>query len=264
MPEGIEIEIYRQAAEQTVGRTVKTVSAPDPWYLKDGLEAQELVAMLGGRTITGMRRRGKLMIVDFDDEKDDPIRLGLRFGMTGRLIVDGVAAIKHLEYASRRSDPSWVRFALGFEGGGDLFIHDPRRLGAVVLDPNEDALGVDMGSISLDQCQSRIFVGHVALKARLLDQARISGVGNLIADEALWRAGIDPARPAGSLTPQEQEHFCKVLRSTVADLTAQGGSHTGTLYESRVRGGLCPSDGAELARRQVGGRTTYSCPAHQR
>jgi len=263
MPEGIEIEIYRQAAEAVVGRTVSTVSAPDAWYLKDGLSATDLQAMIGGQTIAAVRQRGKLMIIDFGVEAQGQIRLGLRFGMTGRLVVDGVAAIKHLEYASRKSNPDWTRFRLGFEQGGELFIHDPRRLGAVVLEPDEDALGVDMFTIELEECQRRVFVGQVALKARLLDQSRIAGIGNLIADEVLWRAGIDPARPAGSVTVQEQEQFMKVLRSTLDELMAQGGSHTGRLYVARVRGGSCPVDGAELSRRQIGGRTTYSCPVHQ-
>lgn len=259
MPEGIEIEIYRQAAEQVVGRTVASVHAPDDWYLKDDLVAEELSAALVGQRVEAVRGRGKLMIMDFASGA----RVGVRFGMTGRLVVDGVAAIRHLEYSSRRNDPAWIRWGLRFADGSELMLHDPRRLGAVSLGPNEEALGVDMFTISLEQLRQRVFVGKVALKARLLDQQRIAGVGNLIADEVLWRAGIDPARPASSLDPGEEELVADTLHVTVRELLRQGGSHTGLLHDSRERGGFCPRDGEVLDRRTIGGRTTFSCPAHQ-
>ncbi|MDQ3980243.1 MAG: formamidopyrimidine-DNA glycosylase, partial [Actinomycetota bacterium] len=92
---------------------------------------------------------------------------------------------------------------------------------------------------------------------------RLAGVGNLAADEALWRAGLDPARPAGSLTAAERRRLHRHLRQTLADLLAQGGSHTGDLVPHRRPGGLCPKDGTPLVRRTVGGRTTWSCPRHQ-
>ena len=105
--------------------------------------------------------------------------------------------------------------------------------------------------------------GKGPLKARLLDQSRLSGVGNLLADETLWRAGIDPARAAGSLSPDEIKRLHRHLRSTLRRLLDRGGSHLGGLQVARLRGGRCPRDGAELERRTIGGRTTYSCPAHQ-
>ena len=97
-----------------------------------------------------------------------------------------------------------------------------------------------------------------------MDQQRIAGLGNLLTDEVLWRAGLDPARPAGSLEAGERKRLHRHLRKTIDDLLAGGGSHTGRLQVARVRGGRCPKDGAELERRTVGGRTTYSCPVHQR
>jgi formamidopyrimidine-DNA glycosylase len=102
------------------------------------------------------------------------------------------------------------------------------------------------------------------LKARLLDQGRVAGVGNLIADEALWRAGLDPARPAGSLTPAETRRLHKHLRATVEELLERGGSHTGDVFHARNPEGRCPRDGTPMIRRTVGGRTTWSCPTHQR
>lgn len=259
MPEGVEIEIYRRAAQAVIGRRIDDVHAPDQWFLKNDTAADELVATATGAIITAARRKGKLLVLDLDSSH----RLGLRFGMTGRLIVDGGAAIEQLEYSSTKDDPTWDRFALSFTDGGRLVIRDPRRLGGVELDPDEDRLGFDVFSITPGQLRQRVTVGQVAIKARLLDQQRISGVGNLIADESLWRAGIDPARPAGSLTKNDRRRLQRHLRSVVQEFLDNGGSHTGRLHEARVRGGRCPRDGEVLLRRTIGGRTTYSCPRHQ-
>ena len=96
-----------------------------------------------------------------------------------------------------------------------------------------------------------------------MDQAHLAGVGNLIADEVLWRAGLDPRRPAGSLTPAETRRLHRHLRGVVDDLLGRGGSHMGDLLEARLPGGRCPRDGAPLTRGQVGGRTTWWCPVEQ-
>jgi len=151
-----------------------------------------------------------------------------------------------------------------FADGGSMRLRDPRRLGGVVLDPDESALGADVFSITLGELRSRVLVGEVALKARLLDQARVAGIGNLIADETLWRAGIDPARPASGLDANEERRLLRHLRSVLDDFLRDGGSHTGRLQPARQRGGTCPKDGAVLDRRTIGGRTTFSCPQHQR
>lgn len=260
MPEGVEIELYRRLAVRVVGRVVTRVEAPDGWFLKGGLVAEELTATLEGRAVTEVRRRGKLLLLDVADDHV----LGLRFGMTGRLLVDDEAAIERLEYSSGRDEPAWDRFGLRFAGGGSLVVRDPRRLGGVLLDPVEHALGPDAFAIGAQELRDRVLVGDVAVKARLLDQSRIAGVGNLIADETLWRAGIDPARPAGSVDDDEAAHLLATLQVVLADLLGEGGSHTGQLHQSRARGASCPRCGAPLERRQIGGRTTYSCPAEQR
>ena len=259
MPEGIEIEIYRRSAEAVVGRTVSAVQANDDWFLKGGLTREAVTEALIGQRVEAVRRRGKLLVL----EMSNGVQLGLRFGMTGRLIVDEVLAIEYLEYSSVRTNPQWDRFGLEFSDGGHLRIQDPRRLGGVQLDPDLKALGIDAFVVTLGDLRRRVFVGEVALKARLLDQSRLAGVGNLIADEMLWRAGIDPARPASSLSEAEQAKVHRHLRRVLGDLMRDGGSHTGRLQPARVRGGRCPKDGAELSRREVGGRTTYSCPTHQ-
>ncbi len=259
MPEGVEIEYYRRSSEAALGREIASIEADDAWFLKGDTTAEALVDALEGEQFSEARRIGKLLILDVSNGA----RLGLRFGMTGRLIVDDSASIEYLEYSSQRNDPAWDRFVVHFADGGDMRLRDPRRLGGVALDPDESALGVDAFVITPSQLRDRVLVGTVALKARLLDQARVAGIGNLIADETLWRAGLDPARQAGSLDKGESEKLVRHLRKVLAEFLENGGSHTGRLQESRHRGGQCPKDGVELLRREIGGRTTFSCPRHQ-
>ena len=142
-------------------------------------------------------------------------------------------------------------------------IRDPRRLGGVSLDPDVTALGPDAWTIRPPELRAALANSEAPLKARLMDQARIAGVGNLTADEVLWRAALDPARPARSLDDAEVRRLHRVLRRTLDDLIDGGGSHTGRLQPHRVAGGRCPKDGAPLERRTIGGRTTWSCARHQ-
>ena len=244
MPELVEVELYRRLAERALDRRVVAVDAPDDWFLKGGLDA---------------RRIGKLLLLD----TDGPHVLGLRFGMTGRLLVDGSAGIDELLYSSVRDEPAWDRFTVHFDDGGDLRVRDPRRLGAVELDPDEDRLGPDALTLRLADLRRVVGASRAPVKAVLMDQARIAGIGNLTVDEVLWRAGLDPARPAGSLGAAEHKRLHTQLRRTLDHMLRHGGSHTGTLQAHRAPGGRCPKDGAELVRRTVGGRTTWSCPMHQ-
>lgn len=258
MPELPEVETYRLLALRALDRRIVGVDAPDAWYLKGGIDADALGGALVRRRFVDARRIGKLLLLD----TDDGATLGLRFGMTGRLLVDGLAGIDRLEFSSARDEPAWDRFTIRF-ADGDLRVRDPRRLGGVQLDPDEDRLGVDASRIRPAQLAAALAGSEAPLKARLMDQSRIAGVGNLIADEVLWRASLDPARRAGSLAPAELRRLHRHLRATLTDLIALGGSHTGDLFAARVAGGTCPRDGAPLVRRTIGGRTTFSCPHHQ-
>lgn len=260
MPELPEVEAYRALGERALHRRVAEVVATDAWYLKGGLTADHLAAAVTGRAFDRSRRIGKLMLLD----TGDGTTIGLRFGMTGRLLVDGEAGVDELEYSSVRDEPSWDRVSFRFEDGGDLRIRDPRRLGGVLLDPDEGLLGVDALTVTPSALRKALGTSTAPLKARLMDQARLAGVGNLIADEALYRAGLDPARPASSLDPRELRQLHRALRSAVTLAIARGGSHTGDLQPARRPGGTCPKDGTPLVRRTVGGRTTWSCPSHQR
>ncbi|MCU1455798.1 MAG: DNA-(apurinic or apyrimidinic site) lyase [Acidimicrobiales bacterium] len=260
MPELIEVEAYRRLADQAVGRRVVEVDAPDAWFLKRGTTERDLRQVVVGRAIEATRRIGKLLLVDTSDGGPT---VGLRFGMTGRLLLDGEGPIDRLEYSSHRDEPAWNRFALRFADGGVLRISDPRRLGGVELEPDTAALGPDALSITEAQLRAALGASVAPLKARLLDQARIAGLGNLLVDEILWRAAIDPARPAGELPSADLRRLHRHIGRTVRLLDRRGGSHTGDLQAERRPGGRCPRDGTELQRRTVGGRTTWSCPTHQ-
>lgn len=261
MPELPEVEGYRALAEsRALERVISSVDAPDSWYLKRGLDAAGAAAALVGRRLVGARRLGKLMLLDSDTSGV----LGIHFGMSGRLLVDGVSSAGRLLYSPADDGVRYDRFALRFADGGSMSVRDPRRLGGVELDPDEDRLGPDALTVSPSQLKRALENAHAPLKARLLDQARLAGVGNLIADEILWRAGLSPAREARSLTPQELRRLHRHLTDGIRDLIERGGSHTGDLQPARARGGRCPRDGSELARATVGGRTTFWCPSHQR
>ena len=257
MPELIEVETYRRQADAAVGRTIVDAPVLDPFGLRHE-DPEAVRGLLRGVTVTGTRRIGKLLLLD----TDGPV-IGLRFGMTGRLLVDDASEISDLLYGGAGDDPGWDRFVLVLADGGEVRIRDPRRLGGLEIDPDESRLGPDATTLTTGQLRSALRGSRTALKARLLDQRRVAGLGNLLVDESLWRAGIDPARPAGALDDREHRRLARTITRTVADLTERGGSHTGDLQPARRRGASCPRDGAPLERRTVGGRTTYSCPRHQ-
>ena len=102
------------------------------------------------------------------------------------------------------------------------------------------------------------------LKAVLLDQRAIAGLGNMLVDEVLWWSALDPHRPAASLTADEVAALQAAIRRRLPVMLRRGGSHTGTLSPP-VRSGeaSCERDGTLLRRDTVGGRTTVWCPLHQ-
>jgi formamidopyrimidine-DNA glycosylase len=261
LPELVEVEEYRRLAEKlALGREIEMVVAPDAWWLKGGLNAPALADALIGRHFTAARRTGKRLFLETSE--DGPV-LGLRFGMTGRLLVDGTAGVDRLIYSSNRDVGAWDRLLVAFAGGGDLRVRDSRRLGGAELDPEEERLGPDavgLGAAAL----GRVLAGSRApLKARLMDQSRVAGLGNLLVDEILYRAGLDPGREAGGLDAAEVRRLQRWVHRTLEELQGQG-SHAGQLGPARRPGGICPRDGAPLVRRTIGGRTTWSCPAHQK
>jgi formamidopyrimidine-DNA glycosylase len=285
VPEILEVETARVLLDaRALDREIATVHAPDAWFLKRGLTPSGVRAALRGQSFTGARRRGKLLLMDVSSAGSVPERragsvperragsvperkgsvLGLHLGMSGRVLVDDEAAGDPLLYASNRADPAWHRFGLGFADGGSMYLRDPRRLGAVELDPDEERLGPDAFALTLAQLRAVVGRSRAPVKAVIMDQSRIAGLGNLLCDEALWRAGIDPARAADTLDDAEVRRLHRAIRDTLRILGRRGGSHTGDLTAYRGPGLHCSKDGAPLQRRTVGGRTTYSCPLHQR
>jgi formamidopyrimidine-DNA glycosylase len=261
VPELLEVEQARALiAARALGRVIDRVEAPDRWYLKRGLTPRGVRAALPGRALTTARRRGKQLLLDTN--QGGPV-LGMHLGMSGRVVIDDEAAGDPLVYASNREVTAWHRFTLHFADGGRLALRDPRRLGAVELDPDEDRFGVDALELTLPQLRSVVARSRAPVKAVLMNQARIAGLGNLLADEILWRSGIAPDRVASSLDAAEQVALHRAIRTTLRTLGRRGGSHTGDLMIARVPGGLCPRDGAPLVRRTVAGRTSYWCPVHQ-
>ena len=284
MPEILEVESARALIDaRALHRPIVKVHAPDTWFLKRGLTPRAVRTALTGNELVAARRRGKLMLIDFASPASVAERraasvaerraasvaerptgvLGLHLGMSGRVVIDGEAAGDPLLYASNRPDSAWHRFGLSFADGGSLYLRDPRRLGAVELDPDEDRLGPDAFDLTLAELRATSAKSRAPVKAMLMDQSRVAGLGNLLCDEALWRAGIDPTRTADTLDVEETRRLHRAIRDTLRILGRRGGSHTGDLTSQREPGAHCPKDGAPLERRTVGGRTTYSCPVHQ-
>ena len=178
--------------------------------------------------------------------------LGLHLGMAGRIAVDEPPAPN-----------GWDRFAIDFAGGGRLALHDKRRLGRALLEPDFSHVGPDAAEVGRAAFRARVGRGGAPIKARLLDQRAIAGVGNLLADETLWRARLSPLRLAGELDVEELDRLRRELRAATRSAIRNGGVHTGTFIPARTRAGSCPRCGTGLSRGVVGGRTTYWCPVCQ-
>ena len=260
MPEVLEVDAARMVLEaRALDREIARVHAPDAWFLKRGTTASALRHALVGNRFTTARRIGKQIVLD---TADPDVRLGAHLGMSGRVIVDGEEAGDPLVYASNRRVSKWERFGVHFTDGGSFKLRDPRRLGAVELDPDESRLGPDVLTLTLGQLDHALGSRMAPVKAVLMDQARIAGFGNLLTDEALWRAAIDPARVAAAVDAGQRRVLHRAIRTTLRVLGRRGGSHTGDM--PRDLDVPCPRDGGALERRRIAGRTTYSCPIHQR
>lgn len=259
MPELIEVELYRKSAARAVGRTISSVTLPNLTYLKGTQGFDALQSATHNQNLNQVRRKGKLLILDIGDRS-----LGLRFGMTGRLVVDGKTPIERLLYTTPKVQRNHIRFVMTFAQGSELAMVDPRGFGNIELQPDETKLGPDAANISRQELGVSLKNSNAILKARLLNQQKISGLGNLLCDEILWRAGLDPRRPCRSLEERELDLLASSIKQTIKVLTQRGGSHVGDIQDQRRKTGICPKDGSELHRCSLGGRTTWWCPEHQR
>jgi formamidopyrimidine-DNA glycosylase len=249
MPELPEAERARQTLESAIGRRIVAVDDTDTYVCRPHMPGEIADALLGHR-LTSAHRRGKFLWLATDD---GPV-LGLHLGMAGKIVVDDDAA--------QRS--RWDRFALEFEDGTRLALRDSRRLGRAVLNPDFSHVGPDAAGVGRDEFRRLIGRGHTAVKARLLNQRAISGVGNLLADQILWQARIAPGRDTGDLDTADLDRLRRELRSAIRSAVSKGGAHTGRFVRARRHEGICPRDGHALERATIGGRTTYWCPSCQR
>ena len=155
--------------------------------------------------------------------------------------VDDEAAGDPLRYASNKPDSAWHRFGVTFADGGTMFVRDPRRLGAVELDPDEDRLGPDAFDLTLAQLRAIAARSRAPVKAVIMDQSRVAGLGNLLCDEVLWRAGIDPARAAHDLGDDEVKRLHRANPRHAAHPREAGRlAHRGPHVGPRARPALPP------------------------
>ena len=272
MPELPEVETARSLiADQALHRRIVDVDDSDS-YVRRPHSPGELRSALTGRSLTAAHRRGKTMWFETSPAGDAPLpggpELGIHLGMSGRIVVtgaDGTVAEggDPNRYDARPRKAEWSRFTLTFADGGSLVLLDPRRLGRVRLNPDIGALGPDAMQVTPAQFRALIMKGRIAVKARLLDQSKIAGIGNLLADEILWQAKVSPLAPVDSLSSAQVNRLYRALKSVLASAIAKGGAHTGEIIAARHPGGICPRDGAPMAHGMVGGRSTWWCSREQ-
>jgi formamidopyrimidine-DNA glycosylase len=270
VPELPEVESARVVIERSaLGRRIVDVDDTDSWVCRPH-SAGELRDALIGRELTSAHRRGKSI---WCETSDDGPRLGVHLGMSGRIHISrpGAEDDEGGDYigtggtsgSSRAVKSEWDRFTLVFADGGSLRLFDKRRLGRIRLDPDIDALGPDAAEVRVAEFRDIVGRSRAPVKARLLDQKAIAGVGNLLADEALWQAAVDPRRPADELDRDQLTVLHRKLQVAIRHAIKQGGVHTLEVVPHRKRGGHCPRCGAPMRRATVGGRTTWFCSKEQ-
>jgi formamidopyrimidine-DNA glycosylase len=247
LPELPEAERARQQLERALGREIVAVDDSDTYVCRPHAPGEMAAALVGHRLVS-THRRGKFLWVETDGGPE----LGLHLGMAGRIAIDEAEAPR-----------DWDRFTLEFADGGRMALRDKRRLGRALLAPDFSHVGPDAAEVDRGTFRVRFGRSGAPLKARLLDQGVIAGVGNLLADEILWRARMNPRRAANDLSQDELDALRRAIRAATRDAIRNGGAHTGHLNPHRVRGGHCPRCGSELERAKIGGRTTFWCPVCQ-
>jgi formamidopyrimidine-DNA glycosylase len=243
VPELPEAERARQTLETVVGRRVTSVDDRDSYVCRPHAPG-EIADALIGHEVASAHRRGKFLWL----ETTDGPTLGLHLGMAGRIVLDGPG-----------ESPQWDRFAVEFDDGTRFALRDKRRLGRAILNPDFSHIGPDAAKVGRDEFRRLIGRGRAPVKVRLLNQGAISGVGNLLADQALWQARIAPTRLVSDLSIEDLDRLRRALRSAVRSAIRRGGAHTGKFVAARGREGVCPNCEHALSRATIGGRTTYWC-----
>jgi formamidopyrimidine-DNA glycosylase len=273
MPELPEVEsVRRQLEPALVGRRFERVAIGDPRLVRP-YEPAEVSAELEGERVAALERRGKYLVVRFESGRV----LLIHLRMTGSLL--------HAANGSLPNDPH-RRAVVRLDDGSDVAYRDVRRFGTwLLLEPGEAEpyLEARVGDEPLDALFTAARLGErlagrgTSLKAALLDQRTLAGMGNIYVDEALWRARLNPLRPADGLDRPELQRLLRGIRaalehglarqgSTLRDYRLPDGSGGSMQDEFRVYGRRdepCDRCGTPIARTQVAGRTTWFCPTCQ-
>jgi formamidopyrimidine-DNA glycosylase len=274
MPELPEVESVRAWLEpKLVGRRLDRVEIHDS-RLTRPFDPAEVAAELQGEQVAALDRRGKYLVVRFESGRV----LLIHLRMTGQLL--------HANGGSPAVDEAYQRAVVRLDDGSDVIYRDVRRFGTWLLvepgelDPYLDAR-VGREPLAPDFTAKRLseaLAGRRApVKAALLDQRRLAGVGNIYADEALWRARIHPLRPAGELSYDDVRALRRGIRSALnAGIARQGatlstyrrpdGSRGRMQNEFKVYGRLdepCERCGRPIEKIRAAGRGTWFCPECQ-
>jgi formamidopyrimidine-DNA glycosylase len=267
MPELPEVESARAVIERNaLRRPIVDVDDSDTFVCRPHAPGEIRHALLGTELITAMRQ-GKSMWCQ-TGPSSGAVTLGIHLGMSGKIVVadaDGteVDGGDYWERGRRPGDYRWARFTVIFDDGGRFMLVDPRRLGRIRLNPPVERLGPDAQLITPAQFRAALAGTTAPVKVRIMDQERIAGIGNLLADEILWRARVHPARVTSSLTAQEQSRLLRATRDVIRAALRDGGVHTLTIIRHRHGGSTCPRDHAPMTTGTVGGRTSWWCSAEQ-
>ena len=273
MPELPEVESARTVIERAaLHRVITDVDDSDSYVCRPHRPGEIRPRCSAGR-LTAAHRRGKSMWCDTSGT--GPARRRRRARPSASISACPARSSSPTARATRstaattgnaagpRATTGSRGFRLTFADGGALLLVDPRRLGRVRLDPPVEALGPDARRSRPAQFRAALRRGTAPVKARLLDQEVIAGIGNLLADQILWQAKISPARPVGELTRPETDRLLRALRRTVDAALDGGGVHTLTVIPFRRAEAACPRCGTPMAHGTVGGRTTWWCPREQ-
>ncbi len=265
MPELPEVELARQVLEGALERKISAVDDTDEYVCRPHLPGDIAGALTGGALVAAHRRGKSLWCATVGPGGDPGPTLGIHLGMAGWLVVDSPDGERAggEPFRDDQPDVKFRRFALDLADGGYLRLFDKRRLARVRLEPDLDELGPDAGEIGPAEFAERVGRGKAPLKARLLDQSVLAGVGNLLADETLWQARLSPSAPAGELSPKELDTLYRALESSLAAAIKHGGVHTGEMIPFRKAEAYCPRCGGPMTHGTVGGRTTWWCTVEQ-
>jgi len=276
MPELPEVEtIVRGLAPQLRGRRIEAVWwSGQPLHLRRPVNLKGLRALAVGRDITAVRRVGKYAIFDLAPTTKDAAAVLVHLGMTGRLRV--------LPGREARVPHTHVVFRLA--GGDELRFSDPRRFGwvepvpALADNPTLSRLGPDpLAALDAVTLAARLRGVRAPVKAFLLDQRRVAGLGNIYVSEALFRAGIHPSTPAGRLTRRAPTLLDGIRAALEGGIARRGttlrdyvgadglpGENASALLVYGREGQPCPRCGATIKRRVDAGRATFYCGHCQR